>query len=426
LFFSLSVLSCILSIAAAQAFLALAAVLYAAQLLRHPGRPGFPPIKLPLALFFVTTAISLAFAATPAVGWFVVRKFVLFLIMLLAVNLVISRRLLGRLFAGWFVEAAIAGVVATVQFVRQYRGLRALSPADLYHALTSERISGFQGHWMNFGGQQMLVFAALAAFLLLAVREGSVAARQEQQDRRGASRLPFALGWVLLGAIVLSIVLNFSRGIWLGCVVATIYLIARWKARVLAIVPLIAVIGYFAAPSLIRERVRMAFHPQREPALSIRLEMWQVGLRMIRRHPLTGVGPNNISEAYPLYLPPGQAPEPGYHEHLHNDYIQLAAERGLPCLAAWLWMMIALVAGAVRVRRRVLAAGSGEQRASLWAVEGAIAAWLAFMVEGCFEFNFGSSPVLMMFLFVASTPFVVERFGEAGVPARAPGDQVAP
>jgi len=44
-----------------------------------------------------------------------------------------------------------------------------------------------------------------------------------------------------------------------------------------------------------------------------------------------------------------------------------------------------------------------------WLIDGAIAAWLAFMVEGFFEFNFGTSPVLMLFLFVVATPFVVER-----------------
>jgi hypothetical protein len=44
-----------------------------------------------------------------------------------------------------------------------------------------------------------------------------------------------------------------------------------------------------------------------------------------------------------------------------------------------------------------------------WIVDGAIAAWLAMVLEGCFEFNFGTSPVLMMFLFVASTPFIVAQ-----------------
>jgi Kef-type K+ transport system membrane component KefB len=37
------------------------------------------------------------------------------------------------------------------------------------------------------------------------------------------------------------------------------------------------------------------------------------------------------------------------------------------------------------------------------------AAWLAFLAEGFFEYNFGTSPVLMVFLFLMSTPFVAEH-----------------
>jgi hypothetical protein len=63
-------------------------------------------------------------------------------------------------------------------------------------------------------------------------------------------------------------------------------------------------------------------------------------------------------------------------------------------MAALIWQM-------VKVRRRC--------RAGRWLIDGAIAGWLAFVVEGFFEFNFGTSPVLMVFLFVVSTPFVVEQ-----------------
>jgi hypothetical protein len=78
-----------------------------------------------------------------------------------------------------------------------------------------------------------------------------------------------------------------------------------------------------------------------------------------------------------------------------------AAERGLPCLAAWVWLMAALGWHTWRVRRE-LAGGR-------WVADAALAAWLAFLIEGCFEFNFGTSPVLMVFLFVVSAPFVAEQ-----------------
>jgi O-antigen ligase len=162
---------------------------------------------------------------------------------------------------------------------------------------------------------------------------------------------------------------------------------------------LLLVIGWLLAPSLLRQRVTNALHPTGDPALSIRLEMWQVGGRMIRAHPWLGVGPNNIVPEYALYLPPGKPPIGGYRDHLHNNFLQIAAERGLPALACWIWLMAALAWHFWRVRRK---AG--------WVAEAALAGWLAIVVEGCFEFNFGSSPVLMLFLFLVSTPTVVANW----------------
>ncbi len=394
--FSLSVMTLVISLAASQALLVASAILYAIHLLRdHPSAVHFLPVKLPLALFCLTTVISIFWAANPTVGWFAVRKLILFLIWLLAVNLVVSRRHLRWLFQALFLTSAVAGVVAVGQFLIQYRQVHALHPHRLYFYLTLTRIHGFMGHWMNFGGQQMLVFSALIAFLLLGAgrNAGGDALAQARQIRR--------VWWLALAIISLSIILNFTRGVWLGCFVATVYTVARWKPRWLLVIPIFLALGYLAGPSLIRERVYLAFHPDEDPALSIRLEMWRVAMRMIRAHPWVGVGPNNIVEDYPLYLPPGKSPEVGYHNHFHNNFFQFAAERGLPCLVSWVWLMAALGWYAWKIRRR---------SASLrWAADATLAGWLAFLAEGCFEFNFGTSPVLMVFLFLTSTPFIVQR-----------------
>jgi O-antigen ligase len=297
--------------------------------------------------------------------------------------------------------------VAVAQFVTQYRSVRALHPDRIYAYMTSDRVGGFMGHWMTFGGQQMLVFAALVSFLLLArgmaaglEDSGKGAALKEGAPRRGARKI----WWAILAVVAISIVLNFSRGVWLGCTVALVYLVSRWKPRWLLALPLVLFLGYLAAPSLVRQRIRVLRHPTAEPSLSIRFEMWRVALRMIEAHPLVGVGPNSIDQVYVLYLATGKPPEPGYHQHFHNNFLQFGAERGLPCLAAWVWLMAALAWHSVRVRRWLVREGR-----PTWTTDAALAAWLALVVEGCFEFNFGTSPVLMLFLFVTSTPFVVDK-----------------
>jgi O-antigen ligase len=204
-----------------------------------------------------------------------------------------------------------------------------------------------------------------------------------------------------MAVVATSLVLNFTRGVWLGGVVATLYIVARWKPRALWAIPVLLLVADLAAPSMIRQRVSLALHPNDDPALAIRLEMWGVGLRMVREHPWVGVGPENIPRVYTQYLLPGTTPIAGYHNHLHDNFLQLAAERGLLCLAAWLGFMLALGWNILRIRDRL-----SRWR---WVADAAFAAWLAFLAEGFFEYNFGTSPVLMVFLLLMSTPFVADR-----------------
>lgn len=388
IFFSLSVLTFLISLTAAQAFLGASGVLYVLHVLRARPPIQFPPIKLPLVLFCLLTVVSIPGAENPAAGWLAVRKLVLLLILLLAVNLVTSARNLEFLYQALFVEAALAGVVAAAQFALQYRAVRAQHPERIYFYMTVERIHGFMGHWMNFGGQQMLVFSALLAYLFLAPK-------------------PKKIWWLALAIIAGSIVLNFTRGVWLGCLVATLYVVGRWKPRGLWALPVLLLAGYLAAPSLVGRRLEVLRHPSSDASLAIRFEMWHVAWRMIRAHPWVGVGPNNVEEVYLLYLPRGESAIVGYHEHLHNNFLQFAAERGLPCLTAWLWLMGALAWQFWRIRRRP--AGPNRETSPTWVEDAALAAWLAMVVEGCFEFNFGASPVLMVFLFVVAMPFAIDR-----------------
>lgn len=425
-FLSLSALAILFSIAASQLFLAFAGVFFLLAWVRRPWTAArnekrdskveplqaetglkfrgslfdvqsLGPVVLPICLFCLFTLLSLLWASSPDAGGYQIRKLVLFLIVFFSLSLIVSLKHLERLLGAMFIGSAIAAVMAAIQFVIQYHAVRIEYPGRVYARMVLTRITGFQGDWMNFGGQQMLVWVMLVAFLLL---------RKRRKGGNDSGTRPAGYSWFwwpVWGVIALSILLNFTRSVWLGSFVAGLYLVGRWKARWLWAAPALAIGLFLFTPHLVRKRLDSIFHPSRDPSLAERFEMWHAGLRMIKRHPWLGVGPNNIYEVYDLYLPPGKPPRRGYHDHLHNDYIQFAAERGLPCLAAWLWLMGVLGWKAFKVSRSAVP-GS-------WIAGGAFAAWLAFMVEGFFEFNFGTSPVLMLFLFLATTPFIVERIG---------------
>ena len=120
-----------------------------------------------------------------------------------------------------------------------------------------------------------------------------------------------------------------------------------------------------------------------------RYYMWQAGVDMIRDHPVFGQGPGTILARYPLYrwpeAPNTQAP------HLHDNALQIAAERGIPCLGFWLWWIASAMGDAYREWRR-------PPSASRWAAGAALAGITAMMVAGLFEYNFGDSEVLLFIL----------------------------
>ena len=82
--------------------------------------------------------------------------------------------------------------------------------------------------------------------------------------------------------------------------------------------------------------------------------------------------------------------------HLHNVPMQIAAERGLPALAIWVWLMGTLSMLLVRLFR------SGRERLL---TSTAMAATAAMLAAGLFEYNFGDSEFLMLYLVLITLPF---------------------
>ena len=123
--------------------------------------------------------------------------------------------------------------------------------------------------------------------------------------------------------------------------------------------------------------------------------MWQAGIDMVRDRPVFGQGPRMVESNYPAYRWPG-APNPAT-PHLHNNVLQIAAERGLPCLAWWLWWVAAAMGDAYRETRRTRA----------WSAVAALAVLAGVMTAGLFEYNFGDSEVLMLLLLVCALPYAL-------------------
>ncbi len=258
------------------------------------------------------------------------------------------------------------------------------------------RPDGTLGHYMTYAGALMLAIP-----LLLTVQSGR--------------------GWlwhrvVAIGAVVL-LGLTMTRSGWIGCAVGlTVWLLSRfvrgqapssarpgrpWAAygAILLVVLVVAVIVLLslAGPEVLFDRGASIFSLD-NPTNVDRLAMAVTGLKIIRTHPWLGIGPGLMERVYPAWRVDWAVQET--NPHLHNDILQIAAERGILGLVAWAWLMASICLGAWRVLRYAGPFGEGGPEA-----RAALAALAAFLTMGMFEYNFSDSEVVMILLFIVALPF---------------------
>ncbi len=364
--------SILFSIAVAQILMGLAFVLLIAS--RMPLR--LPPVWLPMTVYMGLTVISWLLSGDLRHGLPQIRKFYVWLILLLAYSAFRTLRQVRWLVLAWALVASASAIYSFVQFWQKYQD--ALDAhQSFYQYYIVERITGFMSHWMTFGGEEMVTLLMLAAFLFFAP----------------AARWMKLAGWAAAMILAVSMLLGMTRGIWFGTVAGAIYLLWMWKKWVVALAPVTIAAAMLIAP--LRERVVSVFHPQTSDSNQFRMVVWRTGLNMIRAHPLFGLGPEQVGPQLEQYVPK-DIPRPlpsGYYGHLHSIYIHYAAERGIPCMLAMMWFIgQALYDFAATLRRR---RPKGDAR---FVLHGAIAAIIGLLVVGVVEYNLGDSEVLTMFL----------------------------
>jgi O-antigen ligase len=186
------------------------------------------------------------------------------------------------------------------------------------------------------------------------------------------------------------------------------------QKRFLLALPVVALIIFLASPEAVRARIRSIVDPQDVTARE-RLYMWGSGLQILRDRPWTGVGIRGVNSVYPAYKDPNAVRD--QRGHLHNNFIQIAAERGLIGVACWLWIWVAFYRQTWKTARGL---GPGNPRGTALVV-GSLASVTGFHVAGLFEYTFGDSEVIMLVYFLMALPYVVREVDRG---ARAHGTQV--
>jgi len=363
----------LVSLPASEILLGLACVLWIAI---RPRPIRLPSYALPLLVFMLTTLLSMAMSPEPTSGGAPIRKFVLYLMGPLAANFVYDMGRVKLTAKALLLTASLGAVASLIQFaIKERRFLMTGALEDDPMAL--DRVKGFMGHWMTFSGGQMLVWCAAIPIIAIIGRK-------------------WIIPLVLVGA---AIVFSYTRSAWMGSGVGAV-LSAFWipkKDLVRIILPLV-IVGLLASP-FIYHRLSLSAKGHFGPDYG-RAALLKVGTEMVRQHPLFGIGLNRIPTEFPRYYQ-GSDLSNFYYGHMQNNYMQIAAERGLLCFAAFMWFFIEL---ALSFRRFI---GSGNPALKFSAVS-ALCAFAGFLVMGLFEYNFGDSEPLILFLFLMSIPYAVD------------------
>src|SRR5215475_1329990 len=137
------------SITAMNVTIAVAFLALVAGHIRYGDLFRFPPIKLPLTVFFACTVLSIALSGHVVEGWEGIRKFYLFLIPLLVMSTVRSRRDIRAMVYGMAAAATLSAAWSLAQFDHKYEAAQSAG-ADFRLTYTAgERITGFTSHWMT-------------------------------------------------------------------------------------------------------------------------------------------------------------------------------------------------------------------------------------------------------------------------------------
>jgi O-antigen ligase len=377
----------VVGIAPSQIFLGLALLALLLAVLYNGEKLRLPPIKYLLALFLLGTLVAVALSNDPRAGFPQIKKIYVFTQLLVVCSLFRTLRMARWLVLSWAALGSISAARGFFQFATKFYQAMA-QHRDFYAAYMGERITGFMSHWYTFSDLEMLVLLMLGAFIFF-----SPSARRHLWL------------WLLLGFFMaFGVLLADTRAVWIGTLVGVLYLSFCWKKWVAALLPVILAAALVFGPHTFRQRAESIIHPGRDDSNAFRTILDRTGMRMIEAHPWFGLGPEMPRKLFYNYLPP-DVPLPlpsGSTMHLHNLYLEYAAERGIPVLLILLAMLAKMLWDYTTALRQ-LPPGLDDRR---FLLHGSIAVVIAILVEGFADVNLGDSEVLTVFLVVTGLGYL--------------------
>ncbi|NQT81261.1 MAG: O-antigen ligase family protein [Candidatus Aminicenantes bacterium] len=368
LFIALYLLFSMVSISLSQGFISLALICWIIMLIREKQKFIFPSFFWPLIAFTFLSLVSSFFSVNPTVSFKDDRELLLFLI-------------IPIVYTGFFGEKVLSKTNLTL-LASGYLSCFFSFYLFFFNPPLGGRISGFMGQVMTQAGL-LLLLSCMALSMLLFTRD--------------KVRYLWGVG-ILLSLFAL--ILTQTRSSWIGLVIASSLILFLYKPKALILVPIILGLFYFASPQPIKNRALSSFNPK-HPLNTQRIEYMRVGIKIIKEFPLFGTGPDTVDMVFkdPKYK---LSEEARRNVHLHNNILQIGAERGIPALLAWLTFMIWIFISLLKLLKN--------KNPTLYPFTVAgLAALIGLAIAGLFEYNFADSEITALFLYIITIPFSLAR-----------------
>lgn len=228
--------------------------------------------------------------------------------------------------------------------------------------------------------------------------------------------MPFAAACVLTGktwwqklffgcclaAMAVCMIVTFSRGGYLGLILAAAIFLFMLDARLILVGVIALVVIYFALPHTVTDRFASIGNKQ-DGSTSYRVYIWMGTLSMLKDYWFTGIGPGTaaFNIVYPAYsFNTIAAP------HAHNLFLQLICDSGVVGIGLFLMLLVSFY------KMTCGAFSRSRDKASRIYLVAAVSSVSAFLLQGLTDYSFYNNRVTLFFWVVIALGAIFSRWSE--------------
>lgn len=183
----------------------------------------------------------------------------------------------------------------------------------------------------------------------------------------------------ILIILTFGVVSSFSRGGWVGLMVAIVFCLLRSRRRLLMLTLVIVLGGVLlaVAPSEYWTEIE-TISDTGETTAATRLNYWYAAFKMFLDHPIVGVGASNGGIYMPDYVSGYRNPATQWGRAFHGTLPQILAELGIIGISLYLAMIYFVFKRLSAIRRKALESGNKDDTVRFAdSIMGGILAYLA-------------------------------------------------